>query len=60
MEFVQDGDRSTVIENDRITYSNKIKQIFKEHNKQFISITGDYQQRYETAMGLVQELLDLG
>ncbi len=60
VEFVQDGDRSTVIENDRITYSNKIKQIFKEHNKQFISITGDYQQRYETAMGLVQELLDLG
>ncbi|MDE7157249.1 MAG: AAA family ATPase [Lachnospiraceae bacterium] len=54
--FVQDGDRSTVIENDRITYSDKIKQIFKEHNKQFISICGDYQERYNKAVQMVQEL----
>lgn len=54
--FVQDGDRSTVIENDRITYSDIIKQIFKEHNKQFINICGDYQERYNKAVQLVQEL----
>ncbi|MCI8670326.1 MAG: AAA family ATPase [Lachnospiraceae bacterium] len=56
--FVQDGDRSTVIENDRMTYSNKIKQIFKEHKKPFVSICGDYQERYKKAVRLVQELFN--
>lgn len=57
VEFVQDGDRSTVIKNDRQTYSDKIKQILKEHNKNFVSICGDYQERYEKAVERIDELL---
>lgn len=56
--FVQDGDRSPVIENDRQTYSNRIKEIFQAHGKQFISISGTYQERYEKAVALVNALLE--
>lgn len=55
--FVQDGDRSTVIEADRVKYSDKIKEILKNHSKQFVAIQGDYQQRYERAVSLVEEML---
>lgn len=58
VEFVQDGDRSTIIENDRLTYSNKIKEIFKKHNKKFICISGTYRERYEKAVSLVNQLLE--
>lgn len=56
--FIQDGDRSPVIENDRQTYSNRIKEIFQAHGKQFISICGTYQERYEKAVALVNALLE--
>lgn len=58
VEFVQDGDRSTIIENDRLTYSNKIKEIFEKHNKKFICISGTYRERYEKAVSLVNQLLE--
>ncbi len=56
--FVQDGDRSTVIENDRQTYSNKIKDIFIKHKKIFVSISGTYKERYEKAVSLVNRLFE--
>lgn len=55
--FVQDGDRSTVIEADREKYSGQIKELLREHGKVFTCISGDYQQRYEKAVAAVSELL---
>ncbi len=57
--FVQDGDRSTVIQNDRKKYSEQIKEIFKAHSKSFIGITGDYQQRFLKAVEEVNKILGL-
>lgn len=57
VEFVQDGDRSVVIANDRELYSNKIKEILKTHNKNYHCIKGSYQERYKEAISLVSNLL---
>jgi HTH-type transcriptional repressor of NAD biosynthesis genes len=55
--FVQDGDRSEVIRDDRETYSNKIKDLITSHGKEFIVISGTYQERYVKAVEAVERLL---
>ena len=55
--FVQDGDRSEVIHADRERYSGQLKALLTDHGKRFVSVGGSYQQRYETAVALVEELL---
>ncbi len=55
--FVQDGDRSEVIRADREHYSEQIKSLLREHGRQFVCVGGDYQQRYETAVQLVNALI---
>lgn len=55
--FVQDGDRSEVIKNDREKYSRQIKELIQAHGKQFISVSGTYQERYEKAVAEVEKLL---
>ena len=55
--FVQDGDRSEVIRDDRETYSNKIKDLITSHGKNFIVINGTYQERYVKAVEAVEKLL---
>ena len=55
--FVQDGDRSTVIEADRLKYSNQIKELLENHTKKFCVIQGDYQERYKRAVTLVEAML---
>ncbi|WP_034461976.1 AAA family ATPase [Butyrivibrio sp. AE3003] len=55
--FVQDGDRSEVIRDDRETYSNKIKDLITSHGKNFIVINGTYQERYIKAVEAVERLL---
>lgn len=55
--FVQDGDRSEVIHSDRAKYSEQLKAILQAHGKNFISISGDYQTRYELAVAQVEKLL---
>ena len=55
--FVQDGDRSEVIRDDRETYSNKIKDLITSHGKNFIVINGSYQERYVKAVEAVEKLL---
>ncbi len=59
VKFVQDGDRSEVIAADRETYSRKIKEMYREHGFDFISISGNYQERYEKAVELVDKMLGL-
>jgi HTH-type transcriptional repressor of NAD biosynthesis genes len=55
--FVQDGDRSTVIQNDRKKYSEQIKDLLKSHSKSFVEITGNYQQRFLKAVDEVNRIL---
>ena len=57
--FVQDGDRSTVIQADRIQYSEQIKTLLKQHNKTFTCIEGDYLQRYRRSVDAVKKLFEV-
>ena len=56
--FVQDGGRSEEIRRDRVKYSEQIKEILRMHGKNFICISGDYQNRYLTAVEEINNLLD--
>lgn len=56
VEFVQDGDRSTVIKNDRLKYSNEIKKILETSGAEYHSISGDYQERFRKAVALIDGL----
>lgn len=55
VEFVQDGTRSEIIKDNRLEYSNKIKALFDKHNIEYISIDGDYLNRFDKAKELIQE-----
>ena len=55
--FVQDGDRSEVIRDDRIKYSEQIKDLLHAHGKHFVTVSGSYQKRYEKAVREVNALL---
>lgn len=55
--FVQDGTRSEAIRQDRETYSEQIKEIFRRHGREFVTISGDYRQRYLQAVAHVEKLL---
>lgn len=57
VKFVQDGDRSEVIAADREKYSRQIKEIYRSRGFDFVSLSGSYQQRYEKAVQLVDDLL---
>lgn len=56
-EFDDDGRRSAVIRDDRKRYSEQIKELLRQSGRSFISLSGDYEQRYESAVQLVNELL---
>ena len=55
--FVLEGDRSEVIRNDRRKYSEQIKALLHSHEKTFVTVSGSYQARYETAVREVNALL---
>lgn len=55
--FVQDGGRSPVIEHDRERYSWQLKVLLQEHGKDFLSISGSYQARYQQGIAAVKQLL---
>lgn len=55
--FVDEGDRSPVIRDDRKRYSEQIKALLRQSGRSFVSLTGDYEQRYETAVRLCEKLL---
>ena len=57
VEFVQDGDRSEKIRDDRVKYSEQIKALIRSHGKTFVTVSSSYQQRYETAVKEVNNLL---
>ncbi len=55
--WVQDGDRSEVIAADRKTYSEKIKNFYRQFNFEMHLIEGDYESRFDQAVELVRKLL---
>lgn len=55
--FVQDGDRSEVIAADREKYSNQIKEFYIQHGFNFVTISGNYQERFEKSILLINKLL---
>lgn len=57
VDFVQDGDRSEVIRDDRMKYSGQIKDLLRSHGRSFTEIGGSYQERYLKAVSLVERLL---
>ena len=59
VDFVQDGDRSEVIRNDREKYSEEIKELLRSHHRKFVEIGGSYGQRYESAVNEVCRLMEM-
>ena len=55
VSFIQDGTRSELIKNDRVKYSEQIKKLFKDFGIDFISIDGDYLERFNKAKELIKE-----
>ena len=49
VEFVQDGTRNEEIASDRIKYSNQIKELLKRNGVNFITLDGDYLNRFNQA-----------
>lgn len=58
--FVQDGDRSVIIQQDRATYSNQIKQLLEAHDHAYTTLHGTYQERYLQAIDLINGLFGIG
>ncbi len=56
VDFIQNGNRSEIIHQNRIKYSEQIKKLLNTHNKKFISISGTYQQRYNKAINAVKKI----
>ena len=57
VEFVQDGTRNEKIANDRERYSNQIKQLLNEHNIEYVTLGGDYLERFTKAKEIIEEKL---
>ena len=58
VEFVQDGDRSEEIRDNREKYSDQIKDLILSHGKRFVTVSGSYEERYEKAIAEVNRLFE--
>ena len=58
VEFVQDGDRSEEIRDNREKYSDQIKDLILSHGKRFVIVSGSYEERYEKAIAEVNRLFE--
>ena len=58
VEFVQDGDRSEEIRDNREKYSDQIKDLILSHGKRFVTVSGSYEERYEKAITEVNRLFE--
>lgn len=59
VEFIQDGTRSEEISYNREKYSQQLKELFNMHNIPFISISGDYLERFNTAKLIIERELGI-
>ncbi len=60
VDFVQDGDRSETIAENREKYTQALKKLCEDHGLRVVPLNGGYQQRYLEAVRLVNELLEEG
>lgn len=59
VKFVQDGTRNEKILKDRIKYSNQIKKLFDDNNIEYISIDGDYLERFNKSKKLIKDRFNI-
>ena len=59
VEWVQDGDRSEEIRDNRPEYCEMMAGIYKSHNKYFEYIEGDYITKFNKCVELVNNLLGI-
>jgi len=59
VEFVQDGDRSEVIAANREKYGNQIKKLFDERGIKYISVSGNYHERFLRVTSEVDRMLGI-
>ena len=57
VKWVQDGDRSEEIRDNRAKYRDMVADIYKSHGKIFEYIEGDYLTKFEKCVKLVEEML---
>lgn len=57
VKWVQDGTRTYGEEDVRKKNNEKLKEILKQNNISYVSVTGDYLERYEKSKELIEELL---
>ena len=57
VKWVQDGDRSEEIRDNREKYCNIVKEIYNSHGKSFKFIEGDYLTKFNKCVELVNKLL---
>lgn len=59
VEFIQDGTRSEEIKANRIKYSNQIKELFYKHKIDFISLDGNYLDRFNKIKEVIKDKFDI-
>lgn len=57
VKFIQDGTRNELINQDRMKYSEQLKQLFIEKNKPFTVLNGSYNDRFNHAKLEIQNTL---
>jgi HTH-type transcriptional repressor of NAD biosynthesis genes len=56
--FIQEGDRSEVIAADRKKYSDQIMEIYHQHGFKLEIVNGNYHERFERAVSLINKLIE--
>lgn len=55
VEFVQDGTRNETIKEDRVKYSNMIKELLDSRGVNYTTIDGDYFERFTRAKEIIKD-----
>ncbi len=56
--WVQDGDRSVEIAENREKFSGRIKEIYESFGFEYVTISGNYVERYEKSIKYIDKLLE--
>jgi HTH-type transcriptional repressor of NAD biosynthesis genes len=59
VDFVQDGTRNETIRKNRNKYSNQIKKLLRENEVEFISLDGNYLDRFDKTKILIKEKFNI-
>lgn len=59
VDFIQDGTRNEKIKEDRLKYSNQIKELFDKANIEYVTIDGNYLERFNKAKEIIKEKFNI-